>query len=448
MSPRPVVPKAAPTAAAGEGTPIGTEEISQAARDAVIHTLPLFEMARMRAATSPRKHPVHGFAASEPTSTLRWVNLFTHTRRLLTPNDREVVTPNNDTLYTNAWLDLSDGPLVIEVPDMGERYWTLGFLDMWTNPFAYAGRRTTGNRAQRLFVHGPRWRGEVPAGLVGIAAPGADLWIIGRILVDPDEADIASVGALQQQFAILRASDLEPAARIVDTVMNGRKTDTPDADEYAAIVDAAWARNPAAEDDTAARADWHRTKAEGVAALQAALVQVCSSLRHEAQASQVGGGWSIPVTVRNGYGTQTLLRARVARNLIGALGIEEAMYPVAEVDAEGLPLDGRHAYELYFPPGAAPQVDAFWSLTMYRKSTCLLVDNPIDRYSIGDRTPGLRYEADGGLRIAIQVDAPSDPGANWLPAPREPFYLTLRLYQPRRAHLEFSFTYPPLRRLD
>ena len=419
----------------------------QSAREAVTHTLPLFEMARMRAATSPRKHPLHGFAASEPGSTLRWVNFFFHTRRLITPADREVVSPNNDTLYTGAWLDLADGPLVIEVPDMGERYWTLGFLDMWTNPFAYAGRRTTGNRAQRLFVHGPQWRGDVPAGMVEIAAPGADLWIIGRILVDPNEDDIARVGVLQEQFSILRASDLQPAARVVDTAMNGRKTATPDATEYGAIVDAAWSRNPA-QDDDAAHALWQRTRHDGVTLLQEALAQVCTSLRHDAQASDVGGGWSMPVAIRTGYGKQTVLRARVARNLIGALGIDEAMYPVAEVDAQGQPLDGRHAYELHFAPGAGPQVDAFWSLTMYRKSDCLLVANPIDRYSVGDRTHGLRLDPDGGLRIAIQPDAPNEPGVNWLPAPREPFYLALRLYQPREPHLNFSFRYPPVVRCE
>lgn len=421
-------------------------QTSQAATEAVIHTLPLYEMARMRAATSPRKHPVHGFVSTDASARLRWVNGFTHSRRLLTPENREVVSPNNDTLYTNAWLDLADGPLVIEVPDMGERYWTLGFLDMWTNPFAYAGRRTTGNRAQRLFVHGPEWRGEVPAGMIEIAAPGADLWIIGRILVDPDEADIARVGVLQQQFAILRADNLQPAARAVDTAMDGRKTDTPDAAEFQAIVEAAWARNPVPDDDGAAWPLWQRARAEGIECLQAALAQVCDTLRNDALASQAGGGWNIPVTIRTGYGAQTLLRARVARNLIGALGIEEAMYPVAEVDAQGLALDGRHAYELYFPPGAGPQVDAFWSLTMYRKSDCLLVANPIERYSIGDRTPGLRHEPDGGLRITIQSQAPREPGANWLPAPHEPFYLTLRLYQPRAPHLDFSFSYPPVLR--
>ena len=91
----------------------------------------------------------------------------------------------------------------------------------------------------------------------------------------------------------------------------------------------------------------------------------------------------------------------------------------------------------------------FWSLTLYRKSDCLLVDNPIDRFSTGDRTRGLQWDPDGGLRIAIQHAAPADARnrANWLPAPPEPFYLTLRLYQPRQAHLEFRFAYPPLVRL-
>jgi hypothetical protein len=154
------------------GTTIST---SNSCDDVVIQTLPLFEMMRMRAATTARRHPVLGFAAPEPASTLRWVNQFTHTHRRLGPQDREVVSPNNDTVYSNAWLDLSDGPLVIETPDMGDRYWTLGLLDAWTNPFAYVGRRTTGNRPQRTLVHGPGWRGAVPDGITHtVAAPGDD----------------------------------------------------------------------------------------------------------------------------------------------------------------------------------------------------------------------------------------------------------------------------------
>ena len=431
-------------------------DIDPAARQAVIYTLPLYEMARMRAATCPRRGPGGEFAAADPEATLRWCNGFTHSRALLTPANREVVSPNNDTLYDNSWLDLADGPLVIELPDMGERYWTLGFLDLWTNPFAYAGRRTTGNRAQRLFVHGPRWRGSVPEGMVEIAAPGDDLWIIGRVLVDTDAADLARARALQDAYAIRRAADGVVAWKRTETLFDGRRTESPAPEQFLRIVSTMLARNPppAAEApqlqacaafglvdgqpaaDPAARA-----------AFAGALQQVYTRLREDAQPSDLGGGWNVPLTIRTSYGSDHLLRARVARNLIGALGIEEAMYPMCEVDADGRPLDGRAAYELRFAPGQGPQVDAFWSLTMYGRRDCLLVPNAIDRYSIGDRTPGLVHEADGSLRIRLQATDPG-PGHNWLPAPADDeFYVVLRLYQPRAAHLEMRFAYPPLRRI-
>ena len=429
-------------------------QLDEAARRAVVYTLPLYEMARMRAATCPRRGPNGEFASAERDSTLRWCNGFTHSRALLTPANREVVSPNNDTLYDNSWLDLSDGPLVIDVPDMGERYWTLGFLDAWTNPFAYAGRRTTGNRAQRLFVHGPRFDGKVPDGMVEIAAPGDDVWIIGRMLVDPNPADLAAAHALQDAYSIRRA-DGTPAWKRSDTLIDGRRTEQPDLAQYQRIVGAMLARNPA----PAAEAPLLETIAAfglhdgqpgtdaAQAALRRALAEVYTSLRDNAQPSDLGGGWSVPLTIRTSYGDDHLLRARVARNLIGALGIDEAMYPLCEVDADGSPLDGRRRYELCFAPGQAPQVDAFWSLTLYGRRDCLLVPNAIDRYSIGDRTPGLVWQADGSLRIRFQATDPG-PGVNWLPTPADDrFYLTLRLYQPREVHLQMRFSYPPLRRL-
>ena len=226
----------------------------------------------------------------------------------------------------------------------------------------------------------------------------------------------------------------------VDTRLDGRSVELPSAELYRAIVDEALARNPLAADE---RLQWPPETER----LRSELPRVFEELRRHEQPQQLGGGWAIPITVRTGWGPDHLTRARVARNLIGALGIDEAMYPTAEVDAQGLPLNGSQAYELRFPPGGGPKVDAFWSLTMYRRSDCLFVANPIDRYSIGDRTPGLRLDADGGLTIRVQA---SDPGSaiNWLPAPPgELFYVVLRLYQPRADHLEYRYTYPPLRRL-
>ena len=420
---------------------VSTPDVSIAAaraQQAVLATLPLFEMARMRAANTPRRHPTQGFAGDSPTSSLRWVNQFTHTRRLRSPDDKEVVTPNNDTLFTNAWLDLSAGPLVIDVPEMGERYWVLGFLDAWTNPWAYAGRRTTGGQAQRLFVHGPGWTGDVPAGMHRIAAPTHDVWIIGRILADADPADLARVHALQDRFAI-RRMDGSPALSRIDSLLDNRETEAPDAAEYLRVLQAMLARNPSPTPLPELPAATHT--------LQRALGAVYASLREVPQASELGGGWTTAVSVRTSFGDDFETRARVARNWIGTLGVDEAMYIMAEVDEQGDPLTGARRYTLRFPPGAGPQVGAFWSITLYRRSDCLLVPNAIDRHSIGDRTPGLRADRDGGLSIAIQADDPG-PDSNWLPAPAgEGFYLTLRLYQPSRAHLEATFDYPPVRRV-
>ena len=414
--------------------------VEAATRGAIIQTLPLFEMMRMRAATTARRHPTLGFASDDRGSSLRWVNQFTHTHRRLGPNDREVVSPNNDTVYSNAWLDLTRGPVVIDSPDMGERYWTLGLLDAWTNPFAYVGRRTTGNRSQRTLIHGPGWSGTVPDGFTHvIAAPGADIWIIGRILVNDDDADIALVRALQSNLKISRLDGSDAAMR-ADTRLNGHCVETPSPECYRAMIDEALARNPSSSTEPL---EWPPQGAE----LAALLPRIFDELRRLEQPHDLGGGWAIPVTVRKNWGQDYLTRARVARNLIGALGVEEAMYPTAEVDADGMALHGANAYELRFPPGARPKVGAFWSLTIYRRSNCLFVANPIERYSIGDRTRGLSSDVDGSLAIRLQAVDPG-PRFNWLPTPPDDrFYLVLRLYQPHADHLEYRYAYPPLRRL-
>jgi hypothetical protein len=411
-------------------------------RDALIQTLPLFEMMRMRAATTARRHPTLGFASEDRGSPLRWVNQFTHTHRLLGPDDREVVSPNNDTVYSNAWLDLSQGPVLIDTPDMGERYWTLGLLDAWTNPFAYVGRRTTGNRRQRTLVYGPDWNGKVPAGGVSqmIAAPGDDVWLIGRILVDNRPDDLEAVRALQSELRMARINGSDAAMR-VNAGLEARAVATPSAALYLATVEAALTRNPPPRGETLA---WPLDPS----AVASLLPGVLDGLRQHDQPRQLGNGWSLPVAVRTSWGDDVLTRARVARTLIGALGIDEAMYPTAEVDDAGRTLNGRHQYELRFDHAGAPKVGAFWSLTLYRRSDCLFVANPIDRYSIGDRTPGLRRDAGGDIAIRIQATDPG-PGHNWLPAPMdEPFYVVLRLYQPQPEHLEDRYVYPPLRRLD
>ena len=305
------------------------------AHRALVQTLPLFEMMRMRAATTARRHPLLGYAGEARDSTLRWVNQFTHTHRKLGPDDREVVSPNNDTVYSNAWLDLSRGPVLIDTPDMGDRYWTLGLLDAWTNPFAYVGRRTTGNRLQRTLVHGPRWKGSVPADVTHVIdAPGDDVWLIGRILVDDSAGDIEAVRALQAQLRMTRLDGSDAAMR-VDTRIDGRLVATPASTTYTETVSAALEGNPPPQGELL---EWPLD----AALVEALLPGVFEELRQKDQPRQLGGGWSLQLEVRTHWGADVLTRARVARNFIGALGMEEAMYPTAEADGEGRVRRGQH----------------------------------------------------------------------------------------------------------
>lgn len=427
------------------------------ARDAVLYTLPLYEMARMRAATCPRRRREGTFADERPDGTLRWVNHFIHTRQLLGPQHRQVVTPNNDTLYSNAWLDLSQGPLLLEVPDSAGRYYVLGLLDFYTNPFGYIGSRTTGTQPGRYLLHGPDWRGELPPGATAIACPTHAVWLLGRLLVDgPD--DLPAVHALQDRIRLtlpdggdaVRAYDVgmqpgellgalpQQVQRFVEVVNRALRENPPPATEAAIVQDFAALGLGAEREGTP-------LDASQVKQLAVALEQVLAELA-KPMPSALGGGWSLPVEIGASFGTRYAERAQVARNYIGALGMEEAMYIIADCDAQGGPLDGRQPHELVFPSGQLPEVGAFWSLTMYDKGDCMLVDNPIGRYSLGDRSPSLRHEPDGSLRLHLGAAPPRDPGrhGNWLPAPAGPFYVALRLYVPGEAHLDKTFSYPSI----
>lgn len=436
-------------------------DTSTLAREAVLYTLPLYEMARMRAATCPRRRRDGTFADASPDGTLRWINHFVHIRELLGPRHRQVVTPNNDTLYSNAWLDLSREPLLLEVPDSGGRYYVLGLLDFYTNPFGYIGSRTTGTQAGRFLLHGPGWQGEVPPGVTAVPCPTDAVWLLGRLLVDGED-DLPAVHALQDRIR-LTLMDGSDAVRPYDVGMQpGEQLGASEAQvrRYVEVINRALRENP----PPAAEMDMVRTfaslglGAEGaqplpnrqqLAQLAEAMGAVLAELG-EPMPSALGGGWNLPVEIRASFGTRYFERAQVACNYIGALGMEEAMYVIADCDARGRPLDGREPHELVFPPGGLPQVGAFWSLTMYHKHDCMLVENPLGRYSIGDRSPGLCYAADGSLRLHLSATPPADPQRhdNWLPAPAGPFYVALRLYVPGEAHLGKTFSYPGIQPVE
>lgn len=434
---------------------------------ALVYGWPLYEMQRMRSATSPRKLAGHGFAGESPDSSLRWCNAFVHERELLTAGRSRVVMPNNDTLYTNAWLDLSAGPLVLDMPDMGARYHVLGMLDFFTNPFGHPGTRTLGNGGGAVLVTPPGWQGSVPEAFQApgrhIEAPTPWVWVIGRLLIDGAH-ELDQVHALQDGFGIRSLADWQAgrpgAPRRFDARHDPRAPFAPQ--RFLAMANDALRENPPPAGDSALLTG---LRAVGLGADDATVAQMWADpamvevwrraadtvqalLDHRADAlgqHTPATGWSRSMmSLTGGFGHDHLLRAFVARQGIGALSPHEAIYPRCETDSTGRMLDGAQRYRLRFAPGQLPPVNAFWSITLYSTRDFMLVDNPIARYAIGDRTPGLQHDADGGLTLHIQHAPPLDDAAraNWLPAPADGFFLCLRAYLPRAEMLDGRYVLP------
>jgi hypothetical protein len=436
------------------------------ALQACVYLYPLFEMARMRAATAPRRDAQGRFVDADPATTRRWVNGFIHARRLLGAGGSRVVTPNNDTLYTNAWLDLSNGPVVIEVPDTADRYYVLGFLDFWTNPFAHVGRRLTGTGTGTVLVTGPRWTGEVPAGMRRVASPTDHVWIIGRIMVEGPE-DVPAVNALQDGFRMAPlaawARGERHAPEAFDTGLDPKAP--RDAACFRDVVNRVLRENPPPQAERALLADFARLGLDGgfapevprlpdAIALEAigrglAAADALLDAPEPGADPAARGGWSEPLVFAGSFGRDWHRRAVVARRYIGALESAEAIYPMARADARGRPLDGAHRYTIRFPAGGEPPVDSFWSLTMYDDRDCMLVPNALDRYRVGDRSRGLVRDADGGLTLVLSHASPGpELEPNWLPAPAGRFYLCLRAYQPRPELLDGRWRAPDIVRAD
>jgi len=408
------------------------------------YALPLVEVMRLRYATvfdpaNPHRVPLNSFA---------------HKHKLADAGDRLVTMPNNDTLYSLAVLDLSSGPVRFEVPDTAGRYYSAALMDAYTNNFSIIGRRTTGTHAASFLIAGPGWHGDTPdGGPQLIHAPTNTVLLLVRIVVDgPD--DVAAVAALQDGFKLIppHADGANGPAPIAPVPNNGGN--------FVAIADRALAENapPGADGPMLARiakigiaagaqpdhstiAEWDRD----FHLAQKLLAGAVARPRH------LIDGWNyLPPDIGN-FGTDYDVRAAVALVGLMALPQEEAFYTNAFKDAQGKAFDGAHRYRLHLPPGGVP-VDAFWSLSLYSAEAdgrAYFVDNPIHRYAIGDRTPGLKKNADGSLDLLIQQQAPEQAQqANWLPAPAGPFRLTMRAYQPRRDLLEGRFRYPAIERVD
>ena len=423
-------------------------QIEQAARDAYVWGMPLVEagLVRMRWA--------QGGGGAGPVA----LNGFRHRRQLAGPEMRSGVGPNNDTIYSTAWIDLADGPLVLSAPDFGARYYTFSINFADSSSRQSLGQRTHGGQLPPLFLHGPGYRGRVPHGMVDAPIPTRYANIAGRILVRGAD-DQPTVNALQDRIRLVRWSDWQAGRRSLAGPPSHAPADLQVAGNDEAQV---FYRRLALvlRGDTALLGDgtpWYALRRLGLPGADAsARFGPALKAGYDAGKSMVAGrslhlgkqvnGWTENLAGSR-FGHDWLLRAGVAKDQIFVAVPEEAIYPVGRVDSAGRQLDGRCRYRIRFKPGQLPPVDAFWSVTAYGDDG-FMIDNPQQRYSVGDRTSNLRRAPDGSVTITLSQDDPHAPAENWLPVGAGRFYLMMRLYGPRQSVLGMGWVPPAIERED
>jgi hypothetical protein len=382
---------------------------------------------------------------------------------------RAVVRPNFDTLYSSVWVDLTKEPVIVSAADTGGRYYLLPMLDMWTDVFASPGWRTTGTQAHNWAVVPPGWSGALPDGVDRIEAPTAYVWIIGRTKTD-GPADYDAVHKVQAGYRITPLSrwgkPAEPAMGIVDPAVDMKtppkvQVDTMSADKFFAYAAEVMKLQRPHLTDQPIVALMRQIGLEpgrpfDLAKADPAVKQALQSAPEDGQKlmawkvktlARVVNGWSMNTDTMGVYGNYYLKRAIVSQLGLGANLPEDAIYPLNLGDENGKPLDGASNYVLHFDKSAIPPVSAFWSVTLY-DSDGFQVGNAINRFAVSSWMP-FHYNPDGSLDIYFQNANPGPAKeANWLPAPKGPFNLTMRLYAPKTEALTGQWSPPPVTRSD
>jgi hypothetical protein len=458
---------AAPAALAQAPAPISEQEAHAIAVDAYVYFYPIVTM------DISRKQ----FTNIEPGKELGKgpMNMFVNVPEYPPANFKGVVRANFDTLYSTAWLDLTKEPLMVSAPDTGGRYYLLPMLDMWTDVFASPGWRTTGTTAATYIVTPPGWRPDLrdrfieefklPKDTQRIEAPTPYVWIIGRTKTD-GPADYDAVHKIQAGYKVTPLSEWgktpAPIQVKIDPSVDMKtppkvQVDTMSAGVYFANAAELLKLHPPHVTDQPIIAQMRKIgievgKSFDIGKLDPVLQRALQTAPQDGQKlmawkvptlARVVNGWSMNTDTMGVYGNYYLKRAIVAQLGLGANLPEDAIYPLNLGDESGKPLDGANKYTIAFEKGSAPPVNAFWSITLYNQEG-FQVANALNRFAVSSWMP-FKYNADGSLDLYFQNESPGkDMEANWLPAPKGAFNLTMRLYAPKSEALTGKWNPPPV----
>jgi hypothetical protein len=390
-----------------------------------------------------------------------------------------VVRSNFDTLYSVSWLDMTKEPVVISAPDTNGRYYLLPMLDMWTDVFASPGWRTTGTKAGTFLVAPTNWRPDLrdkfaeefklPKDTQRIDAPTPYVWLIGRTKTD-GPPDYDAVRKIQAGYKVTLLSEYGKAPRPIEFKPDPSvdmktppkvQVDTMSAGVYFAYAAELLKLHPPHVTDEPILAQMKKIgiepgKSFDIGKLDPAVQRALETAPQDAQKlmvwklptlARVANGWSMNTDTVGVYGNYYLKRAILAQQGLGANVVEDAIYPLNLADESGKPLDGTNKYTITFEKGAAPPVNAFWSITLYDQEG-FQVGNALNRFAVSSWMP-FKNNADGSLDLYFQNESPGkDKEANWLPAPKAPFNLTMRLYAPKSEALTGKWNPPAVTRVQ
>ncbi|OBJ43124.1 hypothetical protein A5630_19495 [Mycolicibacterium mucogenicum] len=421
-------------------------DLKSVATDAWVYGYPLVLMDATRKAAAPTNH-------------------FFHADVLPDAANHQVVRPNRDTLYSQAWVDARTEPVVLQVPAMEpDRFWLMPFLDMWTNvgqdPSSVRPQPAAGQAAPPFTyaITAPGWTGSLPAGATPLPMPTSTSWLLGRIQTRGPQ-DFSRVHDLQQQLTLtplsqwraganLRQSGVAPANANADPQ---KEVTDLDARTFFNRLCALMVDYPGPEADAPALARFAAVGIKPGATVDNLPVDVLEAAAAEAKRqipvwnADPGlknlNGWNFYTDVGT-YGTNYMMRAHTAWRGLGANLPKDAVYPTVSIPGDAT--TPTRNYRIRFAAGQLPPATAFWSITAYGDDS-FLVPNPAGIYSVGNEKP-VTPNPDGSLDIAVQHadPGPAVPPGNWLPiAPNGPFSLTLRLYGPKPEVLDGTWE-PPL----
>jgi hypothetical protein len=433
------------------------EEARAIAKEAYIYGFPMVDSYRIQYA--------YFVDTKNPEYKAPW-NTLVNTPRVYTPDDTAFVTPNSDTPYSWLGMDLRAEPLVLTIPAIDEkRYYSVMIIDGYTYIVDYIGSRTTGNDGGSFLIAGPGWQGETPDGVEKVIRSDTDFnWGVYRTqLFNP--ADLDEVKKVQAGYKVQTLSAFlgqpAPAAIPTDFLKPLTPAEQKTSLEFFNMLNFALQFAPTDPSETELMArfakigvgagktiDVSSLPPETKTAIEQGMADAWADLEN-LQKAKINTG---EVTLGDVFGAREYLKDNYLYRMAGAvIGIggnakQEAMYPVYAVDSGGQKLDGANRYTLHFAPGQLPPVHAFWSLTMYKLPESLLVANPINRYLLNSpMLPQFVKDDDGGYTFYVQNESPGqDKEPNWLPAPKGPFVMFMRLYWPKDEALNGTWKQPPL----